>query len=197
MANGAAASTVGAGTWRTTNSNIAERSLRGPSSDSSAQPCRPDAYSIGKSSCASSAPRAANRSNTSVCTSSDRASLRSTLLTTTMGCSPRANALPTTNLVCGSTPSAASTRTMAPSTMFRMRSTSPPKSAWPGVSTMLMRCVPPQHRRAFGQDRNAALALQVAAVKRALGHLLVLAERRPTGAAVGRLAWSCHGRHGQ
>ena len=28
---------------------------------------------------------------------------------------------------------------MAPSTMLRMRSTSPPKSAWPGVSTMLMR----------------------------------------------------------
>jgi hypothetical protein len=37
--------------------------------------------------------------------------------------------------------------------------------------------VPPQHRRAFGQDRNAALALQVAAVKRALSNLLVLAER--------------------
>ncbi len=36
-------------------------------------------------------------------------------------------------------PSAASTSTMAESTMLRMRSTSPPKSAWPGVSTMLMR----------------------------------------------------------
>ena len=36
-------------------------------------------------------------------------------------------------------PSAASTSTIAPSTMLRMRSTSPPKSAWPGVSTMLMR----------------------------------------------------------
>ena len=49
------------------------------------------------------------------------------------------SALPTTNLVCGMGPSAASTSTMAPSTIDRMRSTSPPKSAWPGVSTILMR----------------------------------------------------------
>ncbi len=142
MAKGASALTVGGGTWRRISSNNADRSLRGPSSETSAQPCRPEAYSIGKSSCASLAPRAANRSNTSLCTSSGRASPRSTLLTTTMGCRPRARALPTTNLVCGSTPSAASTRTIAPSTMFRMRSTSPPKSAWPGVSTMLMRVTP-------------------------------------------------------
>ncbi len=35
-------------------------------------------------------------------------------------------------------PSAASTSRMTPLTIFRMRSTSPPKSAWPGVSTMLI-----------------------------------------------------------
>src|SRR5450631_1107030 len=58
---------------------------------------------------------------------------------TTMGFRPIFSALETTNLVCGSGPSAASTSTSAPSTMFRMRSTSPPKSAWPGVSTILMR----------------------------------------------------------
>ena len=58
---------------------------------------------------------------------------------TTMGLSPIFSAFDTTNLVCGSGPSAASTSTSAPSTMLRMRSTSPPKSAWPGVSTMLMR----------------------------------------------------------
>ena len=52
---------------------------------------------------------------------------------------PTFSALPTTNLVCGIGPSAASTSTIAPSTIDRMRSTSPPKSAWPGVSTMLMR----------------------------------------------------------
>ncbi len=94
---------------------------------------------MGKSSCASLAPRAAKRSKISSCTSCGRASERSILLITTIGRSPRASALPTTNLVWGSTPSAASTSTMAPSTMDRMRSTSPPKSAWPGVSTMLMR----------------------------------------------------------
>ena len=58
---------------------------------------------------------------------------------TTMGLRPILSAFDTTNLVCGSGPSAASTSTSAPSTMLRMRSTSPPKSAWPGVSTMLMR----------------------------------------------------------
>ena len=139
IANGASLSSRVGGTWLSTRSNIGVRSLRAPSNSMSAQPCRPEAYSIGKSSCSSVAPRAANRSNTSVWTSSARASCRSTLFTTTMGLMPRCNALPTTNLVCGSTPSAASTSTMAPSTMPRMRSTSPPKSAWPGVSTMLMR----------------------------------------------------------
>ncbi len=39
--------------------------------------------------------------------------------------------------VWGSGPSDASTRSRTPSTMFSPRSTSPPKSAWPGVSTML------------------------------------------------------------
>ena len=34
----------------------------------------------------------------------------------------------------------------------------------------------PGHRGAFGQDRDAALALQLVAVERALGHLLMLAE---------------------
>ena len=94
---------------------------------------------IGKSSCSSVASSAANRSNTSLTTSLGRASDLSTLLTQTIGFSPIFSALPTTNLVCGIGPSAASTSTIAPSTIDRMRSTSPPKSAWPGVSTMLMR----------------------------------------------------------
>jgi hypothetical protein len=46
-----------------------------------------------------------------------------------MGLSPILSAFDTTNLVCGKGPSAASTSTSAPSTMFKMRSTSPPKSA--------------------------------------------------------------------
>ena len=43
-----------------------------------------------------------------------------------------------TNLVWGIGPSAASTSRITPSTIDRIRSTSAPKSAWPGVSTMLM-----------------------------------------------------------
>ena len=68
-----------------------------------------------------------------------RSSGRSTLLTTTIGRRPSASALPVTNLVCGIAPSELSTSRITPSTIDRMRSTSPPKSAWPGVSTMLMR----------------------------------------------------------
>jgi hypothetical protein len=58
----------------------------------------------------------------------------------------------------------------------RMRSTSPPKSAWPGVSTMLMRVSFPDDRGALGENGDAALALEVVGVHRALGDLLVLAE---------------------
>ena len=85
------------------------------------------------------ASSAAKRSKTSLTTSLGRASPLSTLLTQTIGFSPIFSALPTTNLVCGIGPSAASTSTIAPSTIDRMRSTSPPKSAWPGVSTILTR----------------------------------------------------------
>ena len=131
---------------------------------------------IGKSSCSSLASSAANRSNTSLTTCSARASGRSTLLMHTIGLRPIFSALPTTNLVCGSGPSAASTSTMAPSTIDRMRSTSPPKSAWPGVSTMLMR-VP-------CQSTEVALARMVMPRSRSrslesidpLGHPLVFAE---------------------
>ena len=57
---------------------------------------------------------------------------------TTIGSSPRPSALRRTKRVCGIGPSAASTRRMTPSTIDSTRSTSPPKSAWPGVSTMLI-----------------------------------------------------------
>ena len=49
-----------------------------------------------------------------------------------------ASAFFNTNRVCACGPSNASTSSSTPSTMPRMRSTSPPKSAWPGVSTMLI-----------------------------------------------------------
>ena len=57
---------------------------------------------------------------------------------TTIGVRPSASALRSTKRVCGIGPSNASTTSSTPSTMRRMRSTSPPKSAWPGVSTMLI-----------------------------------------------------------
>ena len=139
MRNGPS-STLGAATWRTIRSNKGCMPWSfGPSGLSAIQPCFAEPYRIGKSSCSSLASSAANRSNTSLMTSVGRASGRSTLLMTTIGFKPTFSALETTNLVCGSGPSAASTSTSAPSTMLRMRSTSPPKSAWPGVSTMLMR----------------------------------------------------------
>ena len=79
-----------------------------------------------------------NSSSTSSCTRSGSASPRSILLIATIGCSPSASALRVTNRVCGIGPSAASTRISTPSTIRRIRSTSPPKSACPGVSTMLI-----------------------------------------------------------
>ena len=60
--------------------------------------------------------------------------------------------------------------------MRRMRSTSPPKSACPGVSTMLILVSRPAHRQVLGQDGDAPLALQRVGVHHPLLHLLVLAE---------------------
>ncbi len=81
-------------------------------------------------------------SYTSSTTSLMRASGRSTLLMHRMTGILAAKALRRTNRVCGSGPSEASTSSTTPSTMDRPRSTSPPKSAWPGVS-MMLRVMPP------------------------------------------------------
>ncbi len=75
-------------------------------------------------------------------TSLERASERSILLITTIGGSPRSNALRSTKRVCGNGPSAASTSRTTPSAIDSTRSTSPPKSAWPGVSMMLISVSP-------------------------------------------------------
>jgi len=92
----------------------------------------------GKSACSSLAPSSRNRSKVLLRASSERAKGRSTLLITTMIRRPSASALRRTKRVWGIGPSTASTSSSAPSTMLRTRSTSPPKSAWPGVSTMLI-----------------------------------------------------------
>ena len=77
------------------------------------------------------------RSYTSSTTSAMRASGRSTLFTTRITGRCASSVLRSTNRVCGNGPSLASTSRSTPSTIASARSTSPPKSAWPGVSTML------------------------------------------------------------
>jgi hypothetical protein len=57
-----------------------------------------------------------------------------------------------------------------------MRSTSPPKSAWPGVSTMLMRVPCHSTEVALARMVIPAFAFEVVRIHGALGHLLVLAE---------------------
>ena len=66
-----------------------------------------------------------------------------------------------------------------PSTIDSPRSTSPPKSAWPGVSMMLIVIGVRRPRRAgvadrgvLGEDRDALLALEVAGVHRPLVDVL-------------------------
>ena len=105
-----------------------------------------------------------------------RASGRSILLMTTIGVRRRSSALRSTKRVCGSGPSEASTRSSTPSTIASVRSTSPPKSAWPGVSTMLISVSLVVDGGVLGQDGDAALALEVGVVHRALGDPLVGAE---------------------
>ena len=98
---------------------------------------------MGLSSCSSVASSSIRSSRVSSTTSSQRASGRSTLLMTTMMTfRSSSSAFFSTKRVWGMQPSKASTSSSTPSTICRMRSTSPPKSAWPGVSTMLMRTSP-------------------------------------------------------
>ena len=103
-----------------------------------AYPCFADANTIGASSCLSDASRSIISSKTSSITFSGRASGRSILLMQTMTSRSKSSALRSTNFVCGMVPSNASTKRITPFTIFRTRSTSPPKSAWPGVSTILI-----------------------------------------------------------
>src|SRR5665647_1073633 len=86
----------------------------------------------------SSSTRSMNNAYVSSRTSLMRASWLSTLLMTTMIGRSLARALRSTKRVWGSGPSEASTRSRTPSTISNPRSTSPPKSACPGVSMMLM-----------------------------------------------------------
>ncbi len=149
--SGASTSTTGAGMWSSSTWNSVSRfssSGRPPSSGwvSDARPARAEANTTGRSSTESSAPtsvaRSSSRSWVSSTTSEIRASGRSTLLTSRITGRPAASVLRSTKRVCGSGPSDASTSSTTPSTIASARSTSPPKSAWPGVSTTLMTTSP-------------------------------------------------------
>ena len=137
--NGRTASAAGAGTCARTASSSGAMSLPGRLRSAVAVPFLADAKISGKSSCASVALSSQKRSNTVPDTASGVARSRSILLTTTSGRRPSSSDLRSTYFVCGIGPSTASTSSSTPSTIRRTRSTSLPKSAWPGVSTTLMR----------------------------------------------------------
>ena len=128
----------GAGMYLRIASNSGVRSSPGLRQSSVAKPRRADANRIGQSSRSSGACISISRSSTSSTTSSQRASGRSILLMHTSTGSFSSSALRRTKRVCGIGPSNASTSSITPSTIFSTRSTSPEKSAWPGVSTMLI-----------------------------------------------------------
>ena len=62
---------------------------------------------------------------------------------------------------------------MTPLTILRMRSTSPPKSAWPGVSTMLILVSPIVDGGVLRKNGDAALTLKVVGVHHAIHDLLI------------------------
>ena len=92
----------------------------------------------GQSSCSSLASRSIKSSSTSSTTASGLASGRSILLMHAITGSSSSKAFLRTNFVCGIAPSKASTTRTTPSTIFNTRSTSPPKSACPGVSIIFI-----------------------------------------------------------
>ena len=97
-----------------------------------------DAYTTGKFSWSSVAFKSINNSKTLSTAFTGSAPGLSILFIITIGCKFSASAFFKTSLVWGIGPSKASTTNKTPSTIFNTRSTSPSKSAWPGVSTMLI-----------------------------------------------------------
>ena len=131
-------SPLGAGISATMASKSGAMLLEGLPKLSVAQPCFALAKMILKSNCSSVAPNSMNSSMICSVSSTSSNSPLSILFTTTSTFLPRPSAFFKTYLVCGIQPSMASTSKSTPSTMDKMRSTSPPKSAWPGVSMMLI-----------------------------------------------------------
>ena len=65
---------------------------------------------------------------------------------------------------------------MTPSTILSARSTSPPKSLWPGVSTILIFDAVVTDAGGLGKNGDAALALEVVRIHHAICNLFVGAE---------------------
>src|SRR3989344_1500486 len=103
-----------------------------------AMPCLPIAYITGKSACSLEAPSSRNSSSTCSSARTGSAAGLSILLITTMGLRPSSSDFLRTKRVCGMGPSCASTTRRTESIERNTRSTSEPKSACPGVSTMLI-----------------------------------------------------------
>ena len=138
MRRGPLSSTTGPGIFSMIRFNSGCMEPERAVSSSEAYPSRLDAKRYGKSARSSSAPSSRKSSRISSSTSCGRASGRSILFTITTGRSLASRAFPSTKRVWGIGPSAASTSTTAPSAIRRTRSTSPPKSACPGVSIILI-----------------------------------------------------------
>src|ERR1700679_2324049 len=160
---------------------------------------------IGKSSCSSVASSAANRSKHSLTTSVTRASALSTLLTQTIGLRPIFSALPTTNLVCriglvdlvdADDRLEADLQRLADHELglrhrpfgsvdqhdraVDHREDALDLAAEIGVAGGVDDVDPmilPDHRRRLGENRDAALALQVVGIHHPFGDALVLAKR--------------------
>jgi len=93
-----------------------------------------------------------------------------------MGFRPRASAFLVTKRVWGMGPSCASISSSTPSTMDSARSTSPPKSACPGVSTILM-WVPSQLTAQFlAKNRDATFFFDGVVVHHRVDDFFVLGK---------------------
>ena len=80
-----------------------------------------------------------------------------------------------TKRVCGMGPSAASTSNNTPFTILSTRSTSPPKSAWPGVSIIFI-LTRDNERCVLCEDRDAAFAFEAVGNHHSLFNDLIFPE---------------------
>ena len=194
---GASESPSCGGTWARMVSNRADMSgphcSPCPPSSIEVQPLMPEAYTTGKSSCSSVAPSLSKRSKAALTTCCGREPGLSTLFTTRMGRRPSASAFLVTKRVCGMGPSCASISSTTPSTIDKARSTSPPKSAWPGVSTMLM-CVPFQLTAQFlarmVMPRSRSMALLSMTVSTTFSCSAKVPDWRSSWSTIVVLPWS-------